>query len=92
MKKILILGYNQQETKIYRFIKNFDKNIAVYNSKKVEIKIFYEIRLNTEFGYRHIIDKFTIKKLQRPIINLHMSCCLITEVRIQIFGLLWKEH
>ncbi len=74
MKKILILGYNQQETKIYRFIKNFDKNIAVYNSKKkLKLKYFMKFDLILSFGYRHIIDKFTIKKLQRPIINLHMS-------------------
>ena len=74
MKKILILGYNQKETKIYRFIKSFDKNIVVYNSKKkLKLKYFMKFDLILSFGYRHIIDEFIIKKLRRPIINLHMS-------------------
>tara|TARA_B100001559_G_scaffold258870_1_gene223417 strand:+ start:166 stop:771 length:606 start_codon:yes stop_codon:yes gene_type:complete len=74
MKKILVIGYNKNETKLYKLILKKFKNIKLINSKKKPILNFFrKFDLIISFGYRHIINKDIIKKLERPIINLHMS-------------------
>ena len=74
MKKILIIGYNKNETKLYKLIYTKFKNIKLVNSKKKPILSFFKkFDLIISFGYRHIVNKNIIKKLERPIINLHMS-------------------
>ena len=58
MKKILIIGYNKNETKLYKLIYTKFKNIKLVNSKKKPILSFFKkFDLIISFGYRHIVNK-----------------------------------
>jgi methionyl-tRNA formyltransferase len=71
-KKCLFLGYNQNQTSLINFIKN--KNFVVINYKKIpSFKIFRQSDLIVSFGFRKIISESFIKKLNRPIFNIHIS-------------------
>ena len=71
-KKCLFLGYNQNQTSLINFLKN--KNFVVKNYKKIpSFKIFRQSDLIVSFGFRKIIRESFIKKLNRPIFNIHMS-------------------
>ena len=62
MKKILVIGYNKNETKLYKLILKKFKNIKLINSKKRPILNFFrKFDLIISFGYRHIINKDIIK-------------------------------
>ena len=68
----LFLGYNAKETKIINFLKK--KKLSVKNLKKnLGFKDIISSDIIISFGYRKIIKKEILKKLKRPIINLHMS-------------------
>ena len=68
----LFLGYNSKETKIINFLKH--KNLSVRNIKKIlSFKDIKSSDIIISFGYRKIIKREILKRLKRPIINLHMS-------------------
>lgn len=74
MNNILFLGYKNKETKIINFLrsKNF-KVIELGNKRITEIILKKKFILIVSFGYNKIIKSSVIKKITRPIINLHMS-------------------
>ena len=72
--KILVLGYDQKKTKIYKFLKKYNSDFKISNEKKkTNYSFLKKFDLVISFGYRHILKKNDFKKLNRPIINLHMS-------------------
>ena len=71
-KKCLFLGYSERETKLINIIK---KRGWLVNQKKSALK---ELNLSKydliiSYGYKHIISNKIIKKLKKPIINLHIG-------------------
>ena len=72
MKKILFLGYSQNETKIIEKLKE-NKNYQIFNTKnKIKLKNIENINFVISFGYKHVIDEDILKK-KKNIINLHIS-------------------
>tara|TARA_B100000401_G_C52684795_1_gene661522 strand:- start:293 stop:907 length:615 start_codon:yes stop_codon:yes gene_type:complete len=70
--KCLFLGYTKKETKLIRLLEN--KGCKVKNlSRKIKIHDTQGFNLFISFGYRYIISEKILKKLERPLINLHMS-------------------
>ncbi len=74
MNNVLFLGYKKDKTKIIDFLKNKKfKVIELGNRKITESILKKNFILIISFGYKNIIKDSIIKKLNRPIINLHMS-------------------
>ena len=74
MKDILFLGYKKKNTKIINFINKSGFNVFELGNRELTDRILKKnYILIISFGYRKIIKKNIIKKLNRPIINLHMS-------------------
>ena len=74
MKKILLLGYNRKNSKLFDKIKNFDKKIYLKNySSKIDFKMIKNFDLIICYGYRHIIKDEILKKYKKKIINLHIG-------------------
>ena len=74
MKKILFLGYNNDQTSLIDKIKFHKKNWSVKQTqKKIDINTAKKFNSIISFGYRHIIDQNIIDNLKYPIINLHIS-------------------
>ena len=74
MKKILLLGYNSDQTSLIDKIKFHKKNWSVKQTqKKIDINTAKKFNSIISFGYRHIIDQNIIDNLKYPIINLHIS-------------------
>lgn len=72
--KILVLGYSPKKTKIFKFLRKYNRNFKIsYLKKKTNYSILKKFDLVISFGYRYIFKKNDLKKLNRPIINLHMS-------------------
>jgi folate-dependent phosphoribosylglycinamide formyltransferase PurN len=72
MKKILFLGYSQNETKIIEKLKE-NKNYQIFNTKnKIKLKNIDNINFVISFGYKHVINEDILKK-KKNIINLHIS-------------------
>ena len=72
MTKILFLGYSSSETCLINFLKR--KNFKVTCSKEIlNLSEAMKFDLIISFGYSRIISKTVVKKVLRPIINLHMS-------------------
>ena len=73
--KILFLGYNSKETKIYSILKKkYKDKIKIKNLKrKISLKDVDNCDLVIAFGYRKIIDPNIIKKAKVQMVNLHMS-------------------
>ena len=70
--RCLFLGYNSNQTKLINFLKK--KKISVTNKKKeVLAKGIEKFDLIISFGYRKIIKSDILRKIKRPILNLHMS-------------------
>ena len=69
--RCLFLGYNSNKTKLINFLK--EKKISVIFRKKNELKGIEKFDLIISFGFKKIIKNNILKKLKRPIINLHMS-------------------
>jgi len=71
-KKCLFLGYSENETKLIRIIK---KKGWLVSQKKTNLRnqklSHYDCILS--YGYKNIIKENIIKKLKKPIINLHIS-------------------
>ena len=70
--RCLFLGYNSNQTKLINFLKK--KKISVTNKKiKVRTKEIEKFDLIICFGYKKIIKSDILRKIKRPILNLHMS-------------------
>ncbi len=69
-KKILILGYNKNETIIFQTL--ISMNCLIHHTNKQLFKI-NDYDLIISFGYRYILGKRLINKTKCPIINLHIS-------------------
>jgi methionyl-tRNA formyltransferase len=71
-KKCLFLGYKKNKTSLINFLKQ--KNYIVKNYQKIpSLKIFKENDFILLFGFRKIIPENIIKKLKKPIYNIHLS-------------------
>ena len=71
-KKCLFLGYNNKQTKLIKFLKQ--NNFEVSNtSKTITFKQIKKYNLIISYGYKKKINSEIIKKLKRPIINLHIG-------------------
>ena len=74
MNNILFLGYRKNKTKIINFLRNKKFNVIELGNKQITKSILKKnFILIISFGYKRIIKESIIKKLNRPIINLHMS-------------------
>tara|TARA_B110000971_G_scaffold164510_1_gene168390 strand:+ start:360 stop:1391 length:1032 start_codon:yes stop_codon:yes gene_type:complete len=69
--RCLFLGYDSSKTKLINFLKK--KKILVTHQKKAIKKGIEKFDLIISFGYRQIIKSDILKKVKRPILNLHMS-------------------
>ena len=70
--RCLFLGYNSNQTKLINFLKK--KKISVTNKEiNSRIKGIEKFDLIICFGYRKIIKSDFLRKIKRPILNLHMS-------------------
>lgn len=73
MKKILFLGYSKKETKLIDFLAK-KKKFQIFNiTEKTNLKYLKKFDVIISFGYRHIISKKIIEKLDKKIINLHIG-------------------
>jgi len=71
-KNCLFLGYNKKQTKLIKFLES--KNFKVIQTKKkISYKKIKKFNLIISFGYKEIINSEIIKKIKRPIINLHIG-------------------
>tara|TARA_B100000123_G_scaffold240021_1_gene192970 strand:+ start:1703 stop:2251 length:549 start_codon:yes stop_codon:yes gene_type:complete len=68
--KILFLGYSEEQTSLIDFLRSENHKVEWTDNKKI-CPENYELTIS--FGYRYIIPEKTLKKLNRPIINLHIS-------------------
>ena len=71
-KKCLFLGYKKNQTSLFYFLRK--KNFKIKNFQKIPpLKEFQNSDLIVSFGFRKIINENIIKKLKKPIINIHLS-------------------
>ena len=73
MIKCLFLGYNSKQTKFISFLNNKKINVVQKKNYKVNSKIINKYDVCICYGYRKILKQSILKKLSRPIINLHIS-------------------
>lgn len=71
--KVIILGFKKKQTKIVSFLKRKNIKIIEFGQRNLDLKIIDKNDFVLSFGYRKIIKNEIIKKLRRPIINLHIS-------------------
>ena len=69
--RCLFLGYNSNQIKLINFLKK--KKISIIFKNKNELRGIEKFDLIISFGFRKIIKSDILKKIKRPIINLHMS-------------------
>jgi methionyl-tRNA formyltransferase len=71
-KQCLFLGYKKNQTSLINFLKK--KNFIIKNYQKIPpLKIFKQSDFIISFGFREIISKNIIKKIKKPIFNIHLS-------------------
>ena len=71
-KRCLFLGYKKNHTSLINFLKK--KNFIIKNYQKIPpLKIFKKSDFILSFGFRKIISANIIKKLKKPIFNIHLS-------------------
>jgi len=71
-KQCLFLGYKKNQTSLISFLKK--KNFVIVNCQKIpSLKTFKQSDFILSFGFRKIIRKNIIKKLKKPIFNIHLS-------------------
>lgn len=68
--RILFLGYNNKQSTLIDFLEKRGHQISWTDSREIFVD-GYDLIIS--FGYRHIIPKNILDKLNRPIINLHIS-------------------
>jgi len=71
-KKCLFLGYNKKQTNLIKFLENRNFKVS-HTQNKINEKKINKYDLIISFGYKKIIDYKFLKKLSRPIINLHIG-------------------
>jgi methionyl-tRNA formyltransferase len=72
LKQCLFLGYKKNQTSLIGFLKK--KKFVIKNYQKTPpLKIFKQSDFILSFGFRKIISKNIIKKIKKPIINIHLS-------------------
>ncbi len=71
--KIILLGFNKNHSKIYSFLKKKKFKVIEIGQNKINLKMIDKDDFILSFGYRKIIKNNIIKKLHRPIVNLHIS-------------------
>ena len=71
--KVIILGFTKKQTKIFSFLKKKKINVVGFGQKSIYLNKIHKTDLILSFGYRKIIKTNILKKLDRPIINLHIS-------------------
>ena len=69
--RCLFLGYSSNQTKLINFLKK--KKISVICKKILEKKGIEKFDLIISFGFKKIIKSDILRKIKRPILNLHMS-------------------
>jgi methionyl-tRNA formyltransferase len=71
-KQCLFLGYKKNQTSIIDFLKK--KNFIIINYQKIPpLKVFKQSDFILSFGFRKIISENLIKKIKKPIFNIHLS-------------------
>ena len=71
-KQCLFLGYKKNQTSLINFLKK--KNFRIKNYQKIPpIVIFKQSDFILSFGFRKIISENTIKRIKKPIFNIHLS-------------------
>ena len=71
-KQCLFLGYKKNQTSLINFLKK--KNFRILNYQKIPpLEIFIRSDFILSFGFRKIISENFIKKIKRPIFNIHLS-------------------
>ena len=71
-KQCLFLGYKKNHTSLINFLKK--KNFIIKNYQKIPpLKIFKKSDFILSFGFSKIISANIIKKLKKPIFNIHLS-------------------
>ena len=71
-KKCLFLGYKKNQTSLISFLEK--KNFIIKNYQKIPpLNVFKQSDFILSFGFRKIISENFIKKIKRPIFNIHLS-------------------
>jgi methionyl-tRNA formyltransferase len=71
-KQCLFLGYKKNQTSLINFFKK--KNFNIVNCQKIpSLKTFKQSDFILSFGFRKIINENFIKKIKKPIFNIHLS-------------------
>ena len=71
-KQCLFLGYKKNQTSLINFLKR--KKFIIVNYQKIpSLNIFKQSDFILSFGFRKIISETIIKKLKKPIFNIHLS-------------------
>ena len=71
-KQCLFLGYKKNQTSLINFLKK--KNFNIVNCQKIpSLKTFKQSDFILSFGFRKIISENFIKKIKKPIFNIHLS-------------------
>jgi methionyl-tRNA formyltransferase len=71
-KQCLFLGYKKNQTSLINFLKK--KNFRIKNYQKIPpIVIFKQSDFILSFGFRKIISENILKKIKKPIFNIHLS-------------------
>jgi len=71
-KQCLFLGYKKKQTSLINFLEK--KNFKVKNFQKIPpLSTFIQSDLIISFGFRRIINERILKKLKKPIFNIHLS-------------------
>ena len=71
-KQCLFLGYKKNQTSLISFLKK--KDFVIKNYQKIPpLKVFKQSDFILSFGFRKIISVNIIKKVKKPIFNIHLS-------------------
>ena len=71
-KQCLFLGYKKNQTSLINFLKK--KNFRIKNYQNIPpLEMFKQSDFILSFGFRKIISGNIIKKLKKPIFNIHLS-------------------
>ena len=69
----LFLGYDNEKTSLIKFLKLNKIKVTLHRNKTLTYTVEKKYDIIISFGYRRIIAKEIIAKLNRPIVNLHIS-------------------
>lgn len=74
MKDILFLGYKKKQTQLINFLKKKKFNVHEFGNRILTKSILKRnYKLIISFGYKKIIKKSILKKIDCPIYNIHIS-------------------